>query len=49
VARVDPFHSIADNDRKVYHDDSDCTEGNNIETENKRAGTGGYPRFKNCK
>jgi hypothetical protein len=48
MARVTPFHSKAPNDPKVYHDDSECTEGNNIEPENKVSGTGGYPRCKNC-
>jgi hypothetical protein len=49
MARVEPFHSKAPNDPKVYHDDSECTEGNNIEPENIVKGTGGYPRCKNCK
>lgn len=49
MAKVPAFHSKAPNDPKVYHDDSTCTEGNNIEAKNKVPGTGGYPRCKNCK
>jgi hypothetical protein len=48
VAKVDPYHSKAPNDRKVYHDHNDCTEGNNIESYNKVSGTGGYPRCEHC-
>jgi len=48
VAKVDPFHSIAPNDPKVHHDNSSCTEGNNIEPQNKRSGTGGYPLCAHC-
>lgn len=46
MAKVSPFHSVKQN---VYHDDSTCTEGNNIEKENLRQGTGGKPKCKNCK
>lgn len=49
MARVPAFHSKRETDRKVYHDDDECTEGNNIETYNRVAGTGGRPRCKNCK
>jgi hypothetical protein len=49
MARCAPFHSKAPNDPKVYHDDDECTEGNNIETQNRVSGDGGYPRCKNCK
>ena len=34
MAKVDPYYSIKKMD--VYHDNGDCTEGNNIEPENKR-------------
>jgi hypothetical protein len=37
MAKVDPFHSIAPNDPKVHHNNLSCTEGNNIEPQNKRA------------
>ena len=46
--RVSPFHSKKP-DTKVYHDNDKCTEGNNIETENKVSGTGGLPLCEHCK
>lgn len=49
MAKVSPWHSTRPDDRKVYHDDSTCTEGNNIEQRYRKDGTGGYPRCKNCK
>lgn len=48
MAKVSPFHSISPNNRKVHHDNSSCTEGNNIESQNKRSGTGGHPLCSNC-
>ena len=48
MARVAPWHSVRDTDRKVYHDSDKCTEGNNIEAKYRRAGTDGRPRCKNC-
>lgn len=35
-------------DSNVYHNNSKCTEGNNIERRNLRQGTGGRRRCKNC-
>lgn len=49
MAKVAPFHSKLESDRKVYHDDDTCTEGNNIEKYNRVPGTGGRPRCLNCK
>ncbi len=46
MAKVAPFHSIK---QSVYHDNTKCTEGNNIERENKRDGTGGKPKCEHCK
>lgn len=43
-----PWHSALDTDRKVYHDDTRCTEGNNIEARNRREGTGGRPKCEHC-
>jgi len=48
VAKVPPFHSVLSSDRRVYHDNGDCTEGNNIEAENRRLGTDGRPRCEHC-
>lgn len=36
--KVDPWHSVRT--PGVYHDNTDCTEGNNIEVENRVAGKG---------
>jgi len=48
MAKVEPFHSTAPNDPNVHHNNSDCTEGNNIEPENKASGTGGHPLCSHC-
>ena len=32
-----PWHSVKEN---IYHNNSECNTGNNIETENHRTGTG---------
>ena len=39
MAKVNPFHSSKN--PGVYHVCSKCTEGNNIETQYKKSGTGG--------
>jgi hypothetical protein len=41
-----PWHSIKQN---VHHNNTDCTEGNNIEPEYRRSGTGGKPLCDRCK
>jgi hypothetical protein len=46
MAKVAPFHSTKVKD--VYHDCSNCTEGNNIESQYKKAGTDNRPRCKQC-
>jgi hypothetical protein len=43
--RVSPFYSIK---QSVHHDNTLCTEGNNIEPINKRSGTGNKPRCSHC-
>ena len=45
--RTSPWYSIKTRD--VYHDDTNCTTGNNIESENRREGTGGLPKCAECK
>ncbi len=47
MARVPPFHSNLAGTR-VYHTNNACTEGNNIEPQNRRPGTGGYPPCDHC-
>jgi len=44
--KTNPWHSKKETDRKVYHDNTKCTEGNNIEKENE--GTYGRPRCNHC-
>jgi hypothetical protein len=48
MGKVAPFHSKLETDRKVYHDNDKCTEGNNIERQNRVSGTGGRPRCEHC-
>ena len=48
MPKVPAFHSCKPNTRNVYHDNSRCTEGNNIETYYKRLGTAGRPRCEHC-
>lgn len=47
--KTTPWHSIRESDRKVYHDETRCTEGNNIETRYRRDGTAGRPKCEHCK
>ena len=46
--KVSPFHSKLPG-TKVHHNNNECTEGNNIEPENRVTGTGGLPLCKHCK
>lgn len=48
MAKVSAFHSKLKTDRNVYHDNDKCTEGNNIEKENRVSGTGGRPKCEHC-
>jgi hypothetical protein len=45
MAKVAAFHSIK---QSVHHNNSSCTEGNNIEKENRREGAGGKPLCSHC-
>lgn len=40
-----PWHSIK---QHVHHNNTECNTGNNIETENLRAGTGNKPLCEEC-
>ena len=44
-AKTSSWHSIK---QSVRHNNTECTEGNNIETENRRNGTGGHPLCDHC-
>lgn len=45
MAKVAAFNSKKQN---VYHNNSSCTEGNNIERENLQSGTAGKPLCSRC-
>lgn len=45
---VSPFHSKLPG-TSVHHNNSKCTEGNNIESYNRKPGTGGLPLCDHCK
>lgn len=49
MAKVAPFHSKKPAAKNVYHDDTQCTEGNNIESYYKTPGTDGRPKCEHCK
>lgn len=46
--RVSPWHSVKPYAPQVYHDETQCNTGNNIEAENRRSGTGNRPRCDEC-
>jgi hypothetical protein len=48
MSKVSPFHSKKPGVKNVHHDDNKCTEGNNIEKENRVSGTGGRPKCEHC-
>ena len=45
MAKVNPFYASESN---VYHDNSRCTEGNNIESSNRNSGRGGRRLCSHC-
>jgi len=47
MPKVSPWHSIKE-DVDVYHNNTECHTGNNIEIENRREGTGGKRLCKDC-
>ena len=47
--KTSPWHSKLPLDRRVYHDETRCTEGNNIEPRNRVAGTGSRPKCDHCR
>jgi hypothetical protein len=48
MAKVPAFHSKQTWHRNVYHDNDQCTEGNNIESYNRVPGTGNRPKCEHC-
>lgn len=47
MAKVSAFHSKLPGTTK-YHDNNQCTEGNNIESSNRVSGTGGFKKCDHC-
>ena len=45
MSKKSAWHSIK---REIHHNNSDCNTGNNIESENRREGTGGKPLCSEC-
>lgn len=45
MAKTSPWHSTK---QDVHHNNTKCTEGNNIEHQHRRDGTGGKPLCKHC-
>lgn len=45
MAKTAPFHGV---NRTVHHNNTSCSEGNNIEKENLRSGTGGKRLCSHC-
>lgn len=48
MPRVSPFHSVKPVSNPVYHDNSACYDGNNIEPYYHRYGTGNRRRCATC-
>lgn len=48
MAKTSPWHSTRPDDKKVHHNNTSCTEGNNIEQKYRKDGTGGHPLCKRC-
>lgn len=42
------YYSISREDREVYHDKSNCPDGERIKPENKRYGTDNRPKCQEC-
>lgn len=48
MSKVSPWHSVKPYAPQVYHNETQCKTGNNIERENRREGTGNRPLCKEC-
>ena len=48
MAKKKPWHS-SEPEAKVYHNNTDCNTGNNIERENLEKGKGDHRECKECK
>jgi hypothetical protein len=48
MAKTYPWHSSKPADKNVHHNNTSCTEGNNIEPRYRRTGTAGRPLCQHC-
>lgn len=48
MAKTKPWYSKLKG-TEVYHNDTKCTKGNNIEKKNKKSGTGGLRLCEECR
>ena len=48
VAKMRPWYSLCETDRKVYHDDPRCKEGVTVEARFRREGTDGRRKCEEC-
>jgi hypothetical protein len=48
VPYTTPYYSISPEDPEVYHDKSNCPDGERIKPENKRLGTDDRQKCKQC-
>lgn len=46
--RVNPYYSKNPSDPSVHHVERECPTGKQIPAEDKRFGTNGYPKCKQC-
>lgn len=46
MAKMEPFHG--GKDPEVYHVSTNCTEGQNIKAQDRKAGTGGCRMCQRC-
>jgi hypothetical protein len=48
MPKISPWHSKEKMDKPIYHNNTACTKGKNIETKNRGWGTGGHPLCEDC-
>jgi hypothetical protein len=48
MPKTDPWHSAIPTEPSVYHDNTDCVEGENIRPKDRRYGTDDRPRCRHC-
>ena len=51
MAKTDPWHSVLEEGKSdgIYHDETNCNTGNNIEQEYRRSGTGNLDKCAECR